>query len=112
MQWITLFGPAFIACAIQQKLDNRKFTGCELLQAWALYTFFINFTGLVVYQYILKTPNSFMDNFVHNTFIVHYMLMSIVLAVIFALLRQSVKPHISLRLEKKEKQEKSTNEEC
>lgn len=111
MQWVAIFLPAFIACAVQQKLMERKFTGSEMLQAWGIYTFLINLLAICVYQYILKTPYSWGENFTINTFVIHYMALSVILAVILSVLGQAAKPFVSIRAEKKEEQEEHTDEE-
>lgn len=111
MEIVAVFLPAFIACRFQEKLEKTKYRGSELVKVWGLYTFFMNLLSVIVYQYILKTPNSMSENFGNNVFIIHYMILNVIGAVILPVLRAAVNPYVSLKLERKSGKDDETHEE-
>lgn len=99
MQFVAIFLPGFLACRFQEKLEKAVYHGSELIKVWGMYTFFINLFAIMIYQYILKTPNSINENFGDNIFLIHYMLLNVILAVVLPFFRAAVNPFLSLKLE-------------
>lgn len=99
MQFVAILLPGFLACRFQEKLEKAVYRGSELVKMWGLYTFFINLLAVTIYQYILKTPNSINENFGDNVFLIHYMFLNIILAVVLPFFRAAVNPFLSVKLE-------------
>ena len=112
MQWLFILFPGIISTCFTEKLEKRTFSVFSFIKQVCIYDLFINFSSSVIYHYIIRTPESILENFKYNTFLIHYTLLNIVLSIFIPVIYCAIKPHFSIDLEKNTKEsEKSINEE-
>lgn len=105
MQMLPILFPALISCALQQKLEKKEWTVGKLIPVWGVYTVLINFMNLLLYQYVFKNDTGWMDRFANNDFIIRYLLLAIIFAIIFPVLKFALNPFFSIKIEKKKQKE-------
>lgn len=105
MQMLPILFPALISCALQQKLEKKEWTVGKLIPVWGVYTVLINFMNLLLYQYVFKNDTGWMDRFANNDFIIRYLLLAIIFAISFPVLKFALNPFFSIKIEKKKQKE-------
>ena len=98
--------PGFISCVLQQKLEKKDWTIGNLIPVWGVYTLIINSLNLLAFRYIFKNEGGWMERFANNDYVIHYLMLSIVSALVLPLLKCALNPLVSIRLERKEQKDK------
>lgn len=57
---------------------------------------------MVFYQYVLRTPNSFATDFTDNVFVIHYIALSVLIALVLPVIKVALNPFVSIRVERKD----------
>lgn len=105
MQWIAMVFPSFMSVALSEMMEGKKYTGAEFVKFAGVYALFSNFISMVIYQYVLKTPTSFLTNFADNSFLIHYMILNIFFAAVLPVLKLAINPHIHVKVERRDTKE-------
>lgn len=100
MEWIFMLCPGVISTCFTEKLEKKSFSPLSFFKHFAIFTFFINFICAVVYNYVIQTETSIIDNFIFNGFLIHYCVIALVLSLVLPIVYVALRPWFSLKLEK------------
>lgn len=111
MEWIFMLCPGIISTCLTEKLKKALFLPLNFFKHCAIFTFFINFTCVLIYHYFLQTETSIVDNFIYNGFLIHYSVLALILALIFPVLYIAFCPWFSLKLTRNAKNNEFSEQE-
>lgn len=110
MEWIFMLCPGIISTCLTEKLKKEQFSPLSFFKHFAIFTFFINFICVLIYNYFIQTETSIVDNFIFNEFLIHYSVLALILAFVLPVLYIAFCPWFSLTLTRNTKTSEKNSE--
>lgn len=101
MSWLFMLLPGFISASFTEKLENQTLPAFSYLKLVCIYDLFINLCSAAIYHYVIRTTGSILENFQYNTFLIHFGILNILLAIFLPIICYAVRPWFSIHLEKR-----------